>query len=701
MRKNLLLAIIILLTASVKAQITQINSNKSLTFEAPLNTTKAIFVSGIDNTPWVSDGTAAGTFQLSSTIQLIRSAGILNGKLIFEGNSVATGNELFITDGTPAGTMLLKDIYTGVTGSDPGQDYAQLNGFIYFTAQTAAEGRELWRTDGTPNGTTLVKDIIPGPASSNAADGYNLFSNGSYLLFDVSTVTTGNELWKSDGTAGGTQTLKDINLGPLPSNPDNFSSLNNLVLFVATDVTHGTEVWKTDGTANGTQLLKDINPGILSSMNFGFFNVFNGKAYFAANDGTHGDELWVTDGTTGNTNMVKDINPGAGSSMSFFFSQFPLGDKFLFQAADGTHGIELWQSDGTTAGTQLFKDIAPGPDSSYAFVLPSYSYDITTNTLTYPLFKGNKFFIIAKTPALGFELYISDGTPGGTTLVKDINPGPEDGALLRSFIYTSNALYFTGDDGVHGQELWQSDGTAGGTFMVENINPQRDEQNKDENSDVSFAFMIINKKVIFGATNGDDPNATDLYVLNGDFSSLPLTLGEFTVTPKNADAYLQWSTLTEINTKNFTVQRSDDGGHFTDIGLVAAAGTSTSKLTYNFTDKEIMNSGKETVYYRILTTDKDGRTTDSKIIALKLKAGEWTVKLISNLVKTDLDVLLAGVTHNVKISVKDISGKTVGATLSTITNGHISVPVNSITPGLYVLIVESNNDRRIFRFIKQ
>jgi ELWxxDGT repeat protein len=376
MKKILLLSIIALLSSALNAQVTQIVANKGLesTGSIPFDNNKVMLMSKLDSTAWVTDGTSGGSFQLSSSIKYDgNSSGLLNGKVIFSGNTPSTAQELFITDGTVVGTVLLKDINPGTNSSSP-DNFVLMNGILYFTAFTVAEGRELWRTDGTPNGTILVKDIVPGRASSDTTSNYHLYSTGSYLLLSAPTPSSGMELWKSDGTNNGTALLKDINPGAASSNPDNFNRYSSIVLFQATDSSHGTEIWKTDGTSNGTMLLKDIYPGIKSSNPYlGFSNlaVFNGRYYFSANDSTHGKELWSTDGTTQNTALVKDIEPGSGSGVNFFFSAMPVGNKFFFTASTTANGTELWQSDGTDAGTQLFKDILPGPGSSSAVILPT------------------------------------------------------------------------------------------------------------------------------------------------------------------------------------------------------------------------------------------------------------------------------------------------------------------------------------------
>ena len=73
----------------------------------------------------------------------------------------------------------------------------------------------------------------------------------------------------------------------------------------------------------------------------------------------------------------------------------------------------------------------------------------------------------------GQELWKSDGTEAGTVMVKDINPGSEDGIdqYDSQLIDVDGTLFFTADDGIHGYELWKSDGTEAGTVMVKDIDP--------------------------------------------------------------------------------------------------------------------------------------------------------------------------------------------------------------------------------------
>lgn len=715
MKKQLLFLIYMAFaTLRLNAQgVTQINANKSLQVDVPLSSNKTFLHSDIDSSIWATDGTLAGTVQISPTIKFDDDFGLLNGKIIFSGSTTATGSEVYISDGTPGGTVLVKDINPGIGDSRP-RSFALLNGFLYFSAERPAEGRELWRTDGTSGGTTLVKDIVPGSVSSfdtTLSVNNDIFSNGSFLLFAANT-SAGNELWKSDGSNAGTVLVKDINAGADSSNPDNFFKLNNnTILFTATDAATGNEIWKTDGSTGGTTLVKDINPGTASSTSIeifpGFFqpfflgfHIFNNKAYFAANDGTSSGELWSTDGTGANTILLKDFTGNATSHIfPFVIDAINFPGKFIFPFGDGTSRSELWESDGTPGGTVLFKSFSPTTAGGVPEIFIPYSVDFVNQTLTNPLFNG-KFFFGAGTTAQGTELWSSDGTIGGTAIVKDINPGVGDGIDFSigdgSYLYTTQTFFFGASEPTDGGELWRTDGTAANTTMVADINPNTG------NSHPRLSFFVANGKVLFGATDGNpvDSSITDLYAVDGSFVALPIKLTDFTVIPKGNDALLQWSTQQEINSKSFTVQRSYDGKNFEDIGSVDASGTTYLVSNYSFTDIGIMNSGKQVIYYRLEAIDIDGKSVNTNIITLKLRGiGKWNVQLLANPVQENISILLSDVTGKLQLSIRDITGRIVYTKSLENINGQISLPAPQQS-GIYLLEAVNNNERKALKFIK-
>lgn len=830
MKRLLLLVISAFFISYVHAQVTQLIANRNMEFRVQLNVTQSIYESGIDSTLWVTNGTVAGTYQLSSTIKATDNQdGLLNGKYVFTAILPETGEEFFITDGTIAGTVLLKDINPGTEGSVPENNSTAIlfNGYVYFPAITALNGCEIWRTDGTTANTTMVKDINPGTADGINPDDlyFDFFILNNYIYFPATTPTEGYELWRSDGTTANTNLVMDINPGmpgsqPLMTGEKKIIFKGNLY-FVAVTANQGCELWRTNGTT--TSIVSDIGTGATSgidSINFSI-TIVGTNLVFEATTPTFGNEYWYsTDGTPANTAILKDITAGAGSSnlqdvfndtsntvnnfflftvsspsgttaniwrtdgtpagtftlvtnistgtsMSNYFTFFYLfKNRVYFLINDNVHantalwstdGIDataahtsflidmgakgtdnfnflntivfpdkfvfiyptdnsfatysMWQCNGTVAGTTPFKSFPANPEqiviggvvylSGAPVIFTPFSFDIATNAINSSLYKG-KFFFSAYSTSSGEELWISDGTGIGTVQVKDINPGTDNGmnfgyTYFGYVLYTNQGIFFPANDGAHGIELWKSDGTDGGTFMVKDINPLADSSNPVLN------FFLANGKVLFNATDGtpDDDDITDLYVVDGLFTPLPVQLLDFTVTPKKPDALLKWSTAQEINSDYFTIQSSDDAQHWNSIGKVSAMGNSSVKTDYSFIDPGIMISGKNLVYYRLLSTDVDGKISNSEVISLRIdNTDQWRVQINSNPVRNNLNLVLSGIKSKAIISVLNLEGKQIYKRQVQNQNGLFSIPLN-VQSGIYILQVRSENQTQTIKFVRE
>jgi len=165
---------------------------------------------------WTTDGTTAGTAMLmdvrpGSGSGLGASSNItpLGNKVIFRATDGVNGQEPWVSDGTPGGTFMLKDI--GPTGAAPFGDGLQsvgnffaANGKVYFQANdgTNVHGNELWRTDGTTAGTVLVADINVGSGTGGWSNPANFCQIGNTLYFAANdgAALHGNELFKLDVT---------------------------------------------------------------------------------------------------------------------------------------------------------------------------------------------------------------------------------------------------------------------------------------------------------------------------------------------------------------------------------------------------------------------------------------------------------------------------------------------------------------------
>jgi ELWxxDGT repeat protein len=333
---------------------------------------------------WRTDGTVGGTLKLldvgtddpASTAEIDwLTAG--DNLLFFTAVDPGHGSELWKSDGTIGGTSIVKDIRTGSDsyGSPYGSDIgtpAFVGGVLYFSANDGVHGNELWRSNGTEQGTVLVKDIWPGDNlyGPNGSSPHSFAGAGGIVYF-AAVDDAGDELWKTDGTEQGTVLVKDIypggdKYGSYSSVPRDLATFGNRVIFSARDEDHGFELWTTDGSIEGTQLVRDIRPGEPGSYpEYG--ELIDGTFYFAADDGEHGIEPWKSDGTQAGTVLVADIYPGGSPELpsdSYPYAYRSIGGTIYFRAFDDERGVELWQTDGTTDGTLPLTEINPGPSGS-------------------------------------------------------------------------------------------------------------------------------------------------------------------------------------------------------------------------------------------------------------------------------------------------------------------------------------------------
>ena len=388
---------------------------------------------------------------------------------------------------------------------------------LYFFPQAVAHDPELWRTDGTPGGTVMVKESSPGIGGVNPAEVE--VTNG--LMFYAS-----GQLWRSDGTNEGTFALAAARSGASTIEP-----VGDTLLFLNPA---GDELWKTDGTPAGTQLLQAFakSPSTFQSTIGGLTRVGN-TAFFWANEGTR-YRLWRSDGTVAGTRVADasrtwsaiDNLTAVGGQLAFYGDPDALwfhapttggswqasssadnfmpratavGNTLFFRGFDWDTGYELRRTNGI--GSTLVRDIAAGfassdPNHLTAFGGKLYfaahdaagTYGLWGSEPTGPadatLVKsfvdssgraiissiraiGDRLYIGVQNDVLGDSMWVSDGTAAGTSKIAQL---PPRGLLdVPAPVEAGGTVYFGAQDGATGRELWKTDGTPAGTGLVADL----------------------------------------------------------------------------------------------------------------------------------------------------------------------------------------------------------------------------------------
>jgi ELWxxDGT repeat protein len=411
-----------------------------------------------------------GTEQISSYPELYASRLVVDGVFYFGANDPAHGQELWRSDGTPAGTYRLTDVCPGACDASPSgmQLYGEK---IYFAASDGVSGIELWVSDGTPGNARRVRDLCPGPCNSRPqslegtgdrllfiassgsewqlwssdgsrqgtvavrsfcpyaepTDGSSPYScaEGLFRLGDVVLFSMNGSFWRTDGTAAGTMPL-DIGL---PASFLLVGRLGDVFLFWAENA-----LWQTDFTAAGTRQIRTaaelgFDPTFLS---YGESIVWKGMLFWEVDWG----KILRTDGTPAGTFLLDPIGdiPGLPNLLGFA----PLEDRLVleFQLPD-----VLWSTQGTPETTHQILE------------LPGYAYGLAA--------AGNTALVCVHplTPDGPTTLWLSDGTSEGT------RPASFDTGDCSSLGYAPNvgglAILANGVG-----ELWGSDGTAAGTSII-------------------------------------------------------------------------------------------------------------------------------------------------------------------------------------------------------------------------------------------
>jgi ELWxxDGT repeat protein len=499
---------------------------------------------------------------------------LLGDILYFSRFTEAEGAEIWRSDGTLEGTFLVMDIYPGSGSSQP-RWLCSAGNSVYFVAQDRTRGREIWKTDGTPKGTKLAVETTPGRYSMETR---NLVSNGNEVYFIAGDLTFigDQDLWRTDGTKKGTLRLtapekKPIGgLEPSLSYRQPIAALGERVFFNAKSPKFGHELWTSDGTAKGTKQLIDAQRGPESSSPM-FLTPVADRLIYATSTGFSPSQVWTSNGTRKGTIPLTAAGPyqhefNTDGSRLFFTSssidsslwvtngttsgtrELPIPGNTPLNVVEGTlqmvgstaffansrraERYELWRSDGTPQGTTIvhafpvlpFNDperpklfTAVGDSICFFFERSAFlrlwlSDGTTEGTVEVPInfnpgnhfrlvsavpFDSGRFLFLADAQNGGMKWWVSDGTTGGTRILKDLALSPVPDYLrgrVHEHVRIGGILYMVIGTAEHGRELWRTDGTTQGTYMVADIMPGQDGSNPEH-------LQVFGGRIYFAASD--------------------------------------------------------------------------------------------------------------------------------------------------------------------------------------------------------
>jgi hypothetical protein len=180
-------------------------------------------------------------------------------------------------------------------------------------------------------------------------------------------------------------------------------------------------------------------------------------------------------------------------------------------------------------------------------------------------------------------------------------------------------------------------------------------------------------------------------------AGLPVTFIDFSASRNNNGVLLQWSTAQEQNSLHFEIQRSADGQNYSTIGMMEAAGESTTRRDYFFPDKAPLTGVN---YYRIRQVDKDNNYMYSKVISIRYDQAHLLRKIINPVQGTLLiDLAFNRTNSRGEWKLYDLQGRMAikGNITDVVTYADISV----LPAGMYVLEVSMGDRREKTKIIKQ
>lgn len=256
-----------------------------------------------------------------------------NGYLFFQAYDPVHHWELWRSDGTTSGTAMFIDIEPNYTPINPGgypKNLKVIGNKLFFSAKKNNTDVELWVTDGTVNGTVMVKDINPSGASMPS----DFFEYKGWVFFGADDGVNGIELWTSDGTPGGTYMIENIN-GSNDGYEGNHIIYNNELYFTGIDSLNGVSLWKVKNfTGFNEQIGFDVNTSSLNCQP----NPFHTSTSITLQSETGSHQTLKVFDLLGNEicELLNDYRPAGKHTITFNADNIPCGLYIL--SLNNNHG---------------------------------------------------------------------------------------------------------------------------------------------------------------------------------------------------------------------------------------------------------------------------------------------------------------------------------------------------------------------------
>ena len=211
---------------------------------------------------------------------------------------------------------------------------------------------------------------------------------------------------------------------------------------------------------------------------------------------------------------------------------------------------------------------------------------------------------------------------------------------------------------------------------------------------IVFSYQVVD--------NGYAPSTSNIATVSINYAApalLPIKLLSFTATKENSSVKMSW-TVSENETGDFfVVEKSTDGKNFSPVATVETNGMKGTS-EYAYTD----NASAATTYYRLKIVNRDNSVSYSKVVIVKGEDEQVAIKLLNNPATSNLNITYkANNQVNTTLKVYSISGAQVYQTKLNASAGtnNISVPVQQLQSGSYVLVIDSIQGKKAIQFVKK